>query len=294
MGLFWQQTLDGVVSGSVYGALALSIVLVHRASGIVNFAQGEMAMLGAFLAWQLISWGAPLYAAAALAMAATFALGVACERLLIAPFRRRSTLFPLVIVTLGLMLLVNSAAGWTWGYQTKEVPKAFGPGAITIAGASVSRQGAGVIVCVIAAAAALYLLFQRTTFGVYLRAASTNAESAALSGIPVGRMLMVGWGLAAALGTLVGLLVAPQLFLHVNMMSPLLIYAFAAATLGGLDSPPGAIVGGLIVGIVENLAGTYVDLIGNEFGQGVAFLLILIVLSVKPEGLFGTRSAVRV
>lgn len=294
MDLFFQQVLDGITAGAIYGALALSIVLVYRASGIVNFAQGEMAMFGAFITWQLYSWGFPLVASIVIAMLISFFGGVATERIFIRPFAKNPSHLPLIIVTLGIMLVINSGAGWLWGYLTKEFPPVYGEGAIRVAGMSISRQGLGTIASVIAVAGVLFWLFQKTKFGLYLRAASSNPESAALSGVPVGRMLMIGWGLAAALGSLVGALVAPQLFLQPNMATTLLLYAFAAAALGGFDSPVGALVGGLIVGVSENLAGTYISLIGNEFKQGVALAIIMCVLMFKPEGLFGKKTVVRV
>lgn len=294
MDLFVQQLLDGVVWGALYGALALSVVLVYRASGIVNFAQGEMAMLSAFLTWQIYSWGLPLWIAIGASMVVAFVFGVVVERTLIRPFDGATSHMPVIIVTLGLMLVINSAAGWIWGYLPKEVPTVAGAGTVSVGDAAVSRQGLAIVAAVIVVAAALFVLFQRTPLGLRMRAAASNPESARLSGIRVNRMLMIGWGLAAAVGALVGSLAAPQLFLQPNMMASLLLYAFAAATLGGFDSPVGALVGGLIVGVVENLAGTYIAWIGNDFKQAVALVIIIAVLMVKPEGLFGTRKVARV
>ncbi|GAB2888435.1 branched-chain amino acid ABC transporter permease [Nocardioides pacificus] len=295
MELLLQQLLDGVASGALYGALALSVVLVYRASGIVNFAQGEMAMFAAFLTWQAWTWGVPLVFAILISMAIAFAFGAVVERMLIRPFgTTASAHLSLIIVTLGLMLVLTSGAGWIWGYLTKEVPPAFGEGAVDLGTAAMSRQALGIVAAVAVVAAVLYWLFQHTRLGLNMRAAASNPESARLSGIPVGRMLMLGWGLAGAIGALVGALAAPQLFLQPNMMAAMLLYAFAAATLGGFDSPVGALVGGLIVGVLENLAGTYVDFIGNDFKQAVALIIIMAVLLLKPEGLFGSRTVARV
>ncbi|MGY1883782.1 MULTISPECIES: branched-chain amino acid ABC transporter permease [unclassified Blastococcus] len=295
MELLLQQVVDGIATGALYGALALSVVLVYRASGIVNFAQGEMAMFAAFLTWQLYAWGTPLAVAILIAMVVAFAFGAGVERVLIRPFGTSpSAHLSLIIVTLGLMLCLTSGAGWVWGYLTKEVPPVFGSGAVDLGPAAASRQALGIVLTVAVVAGLLYWLFQRTRLGLVMRAAANNPESARLSGVPVGRMLLLGWGLAAAIGALVGSLAAPQLFLQPNMMAAMLLYAFAAATLGGFDSPVGALVGGLIVGVVENLAGTYVDVIGNDFKQAVALVIIMGVLLLKPEGLFGTRTVARV
>lgn len=295
MELFLQQVLDGIATGALYGALALSVVLVYRASGIVNFAQGEMAMFAAFLTWQAHAWGVPLVLAILLSMSIAFVFGAGVERVLIRPFgTTASAHLSLIIVTLGLMLVLTSAAGWTWGYLTKQVPPVFGEGVVDVGAAAMSRQALGIVLAVAVMSGLLYVLFQRTRVGLDMRAAASNPESARLSGIPVGRMLMLGWGLAGAIGALVGALAAPQLFLQPNMMAAMLLYAFAAATLGGFDSPVGALVGGLLVGVLENLAGTYVDIIGNDFKQAVALVIIMAVLLLKPEGLFGSRTVARV
>src|SRR5215207_2588293 len=194
-----QTIVDGIATGSLYGALALAVVLIFRTTGIVNFAQGEMAMFSTFVAWGLIEAGLPLGAALALTLLLSFIGGMVIERVVIRPVEGGEPLV-LVIVKLGLAM----------------------------------------------------------------RAVAMNAESSRLSGIPVGRTLMVGWGLAALVGALAGALIAPRLFLDVNFMGGVLIYAFAAATLGGFDSPIGAVVGGWIIGVAENLAGTYVDFIGSD------------------------------
>lgn len=288
-----QQTLDGLASGALYGALALAIVLVFRSSRLVNFAQGEMAMVATYVAWQFQAWGLGVWMSVLVAMVAAFAFGALIERVLVRPLVDTSHL-TVVIVTLGLLLVLNSGAGWVWGHLTKEFPPMFGDGVVSVAGASMSWQSLGIMGTVVVVAGLLFVLFQRTTLGLTMRAASSNAESARLAGIPVGRMLGLSWGLAAAVGALVGALVAPQLFLSPNLMASLLLYAFAAATLGGFDSPVGALVGGVIVGLVENLAGTYVSWIGADFKQALALVIILVVLLVRPQGLFGTVQVTRV
>jgi len=294
MQVFLQQLVDGLTWGALYGAFALSIVLVYRASGIVNFAQGEMAMFSAFFAWQFHQWGAPLYLAILGAMVVAFAGGAVTERVLIRPLASSPNHMPLVIITLGLMLVLNSAAGWIWGVQSKPFPTVVSGSVVTLGPVAISRQSLVIVAAVVVVAVLLFWLFQRTRTGLAMRAAAGNPDSAQLIGIPVGRMLTIGWGLAAAIGALAASLAAPQLLLQPNMLVASLIYAFAAAVLGGLDSPVGALVGGLIVGIAENLAGTYISWIGHDFKQAVALALILGVLLFKPEGLFGARKVVRV
>lgn len=294
MQVFLQQLVDGLTWGALYGAFALSIVLVYRASGIVNFAQGEMAMFSAFFAWQFHQWGAPLYLAILGAMVVAFAGGAVTERVLIRPLASSPNHMPLVIITLGLMLVLNSAAGWIWGVQSKPFPTAVSGSVVTLGPVAISRQSLVIVAAVVVVAVLLFWLFQRTRTGLAMRAAAGNPDSAQLIGIPVGRMLTIGWGLAAAIGALAASLAAPQLLLQPNMLVASLIYAFAAAVLGGLDSPVGALIGGLIVGIAENMAGTYISWIGHDFKQAVALALILGVLLFKPEGLFGARKVVRV
>lgn len=294
MDVFLQQLVDGITWGALYGAFALSIVLVYRASGIVNFAQGEMAMFSAFFAWQFYEWGAPLYLAIFGAMVVAFICGGAIERVLIRPLAGSPNHMPLVIITLGLMLVLNSAAGWIWGVQSRAFPSMVSGPVINLGPVVISRQALLIVGAVTVVAVLLYVLFQRTKVGLAMRAAAGQPESAELIGVPVGRMLMVGWGLAAVIGALAASLAAPQLFLQPNMLVASLIYAFAAAVLGGLDSPVGALIGGLCVGVAENLAGTYIGWIGNDFKQAVALALILGVLLFKPEGLFGARKVVRV
>ena len=288
-----QTLVDGVATGSLYGALALAVVLIFRTSGIVNFAQGEMAMFSTFVAWGLLEAGLPV----GLAILATLGLsllgGMVIERVLMRPFEGGDHL-TLAIVTLGLFILVNSGAGWIWGFENRSFPSIFPDDTIGVGGVDVPLESVGIVVLLLAVVGVLYLFFQRTKLGLALRAVSVNPESSRLSGISVGRTLMVGWGIAALVGALAGALIAPRLFLDVNFMGGVLIYSFAAATLGGFDSPLGAIVGGWIIGVTEDLATTYVDFIGSDLKILVPLVIILVVLLVRPAGLFGTREVTRV
>lgn len=293
MALFFQQLVDGLASGSIYAFLALALVLIYRSTGVLNFAQGEMAMLATYAAWSLTGAGFPVFAAIAIAMLLAFGGGVTIERLLIRRVEQASVL-AVVIVTLGLFVAINAIAGFHWGYTEKSMPSAFPSDLIKISNVTLDTESFGVLATLLVVVALLYVLFQFTKVGLAMRASASNPESSRLVGIRVERMLMLGWGLAAGLGALAGAMVAPKLFLDPNMMQGVLLYAFAAAALGGFDSPVGAVVGGLIVGVTENMAGTYVHFIRADLKLLVALVLIFVVLLVRPSGLFGKRTVVRV
>ncbi|MFC9975301.1 branched-chain amino acid ABC transporter permease [Spirillospora sp. NPDC127200] len=285
-----QQLVEGLGAGAIYASLALALVLIFRFTGIVNFAQGELAMFSTFVAWQFVQGGLPFWAALALTLAISFAGGMLIERVVIRPVEGAPEL-TVVIVTLGLFILVNAAAGWIWSYLVKDFPSPFPGGALRAGGVALDHRTLGVLAVVAAVMALLYLLFRFTKIGLGMRAVAADPESARLSGIRVSWMLALGWGLAATVGAVSGVLVAPVLFLDPNMMGGVLIYAFAAATLGGFDSPVGAVLGGLVVGVAETLAGAYVGAVGSDLKIGVPLAIILAVLVFRPQGLFG-RAAV--
>src|SRR5215204_6417201 len=288
-----QTIVDGVATGSLYGALALAVVLIFQTTGIVNFAQGEMAMFSTFVAWGLLQAGLPL----GLAILATLALsllgGMVIERILIRPVEGSDPL-TLAIVTLGLFILTNSGAGWIWGFENRSFPSVFPDDSVRLAGADVALESVGIVALLLVVVALMYLFFRYTKVGLALRAVAINPESSRLAGISVGRTLMIGWGVAAMVGALAGALIAPRLFLDVNFMGGVLIYSFAAATLGGLDSPFGAIIGGWVIGVTENLASQYVDFIGSDLKILVPLGIIFVVLLIRPSGLFGSREVARV
>jgi branched-chain amino acid transport system permease protein len=292
MAEFLQQVVDGLAAGSIYGAVALSLVLIYRTTGIVNFAQGEMAMFSTFIAWGLVEAGLPLALAILATLALSFLGGLLIERAIIRPVEGANPL-AMVIMTLGLLILLNSAAGWIWGFSNRSFPSLFGDDAVDVAGVRIDVEALGILGIMLAVIGLLFLVFQRTRIGLAMRAVAMNPESSRLSGIPVGRTLMFGWGLAALVGALAGALIAPRLFLDVNFMGGVLIYSFAAATLGGLDSPVGALVGGWIIGVAETLAGFYVDPIGSDLKILVPLAIILVVLLIRPSGLFGTHEVER-
>ena len=288
-----QQVVDGLASGSIHAALALAIVLSHRATGVINFAQGEMAVFSAYLAWTFISLGLPVIAGIALAMVVSIPFGALIERTVIRRFERESPLVA-IVVTVGLLIFLNGVVGQVWGLVLKPFPAIFPAEVVRLGGVAISVPSLGNIVTLIVVVGLLQLLFLRTRFGLAMRAVAINPDSSALSGLPVGRLLMAGWGLAAALGALAGCLVAPKLYLEPNMMGSILIYSLAAAILGGLDSPLGAVLAAWIIGVAENLAGTYIGIIGNDLKIAIPLLIVCLALVVRPQGLFGQRDVVRV
>ena len=289
---FVQVVIDGWATGSLYGALAVAVVLIYRSTGIVNFAQGEMAMFSTFIAWGLLEAGLPLGLALLGTLVFSFVAGMIIERVIIRPVEGGEVL-TLVIVTLGLFILVNSAAGWIWGFGNRSFPSAFGDDRLDIAGVAIPVESIGIVVVLIALVALLFVVFQRTKVGLAMRAVAMNPDSSRLVGISVGRTLMIGWGIAALVGALAGALIAPRLFLDVNFMGGVLIYSFAAATLGGFDSPIGAVLGGWIIGIAEALAASYIDFIGSDLKILVPLIAILVVLLIRPTGMFGSAEVAR-
>ncbi|MEV0297722.1 branched-chain amino acid ABC transporter permease [Nocardia sp. NPDC050710] len=288
-----QQLIGGLSAGALYAGLALALVLIYRFTGIVNFAQGELAMFSAFLAWQFIEGGMSFWLALIATLAVSFAGGMLIERVVIRPVEGAPEL-TLVIVTVGLSFFINAAAGWIWSFQVKSFPDPFPAGAVRVGGVSAGYNSLGVLAVVGVIMGVLYLLFRYTKIGLAMRAVAADPRSARLVGIRVGVVLALGWGLAALVGAVSGVLSAPLLFLEPNMMGGVLIYAFAAATLGGFDSPGGAVAGGLIVGLAETLAGAYIGFIGTELKIGVPLVVILTVLLVRPQGLFGRAVVERV
>jgi len=280
--------VSGLASGGVFASLALALVLIYNAMGLVNFAQGEMAMFATFIAFTLITRGVNFWFAFPLTLAAAFVGGLVIERVVIRPVERAPVL-TLVIVTLGLATLINGAAGFLYGYVPRSFPSPFSTQTVNILGAFASYQDLSVIAVSAIVLVAIYLLLQRTTLGLSLRAAAFHPEASRLLGVRVSWMLAVGWGLASAVGAVSGIMVAPVLLLEPNMMQTIIIYAFAAAVLGGIESPLGAVVGGLIVGVTVNLAGAYV--VGGNLELAVALAIIVAVLVIRPHGLFGRPSA---
>jgi len=288
---FLQQVVSGLATGGIYGSLALAIVLIYRSARVINFAQGEMGMFATFIALWLIDSGWPYWWAFAATLVMAFVGGVLIERVVIRPVEGAPAV-TVVIVTIGLFIALNGLAYWIWGGETRSFPSAFSTRAIRIGGVAFSIQDFGIIGVSLAAVALLFLFFRFTKVGLGLRAAAVNPAASRLVGVRVGWMLALGWGFASVLGAVSGMMVAPLVFLDPNMMRPVLLYAIAAAILGGLESPLGAVVGGLVLGVGLNLIATYVDFVGETLQLPFAFVVILGVLLVRPAGLFG-RVAVR-
>jgi branched-chain amino acid transport system permease protein len=291
--IFVQQVIAGLATGGIYGSLALALVMIYQATDVVNYSQGEMAMFATYLSWSMMDAGLPYWVAFFGTLVVAFVGGLLIERIIIRPVEN-APILSIVIVCIGLLVIFNSIAGWIYSYIQKPFPSPFPEKPITIGNVVFGAHDVGAIGVTLIVLLFLYLFFRYTTLGLAMRAAAQNPASSRLCGIRVGWMLALGWGLAAMVGAVAGMMVAPKVFLDPNMMAGILIYAFASATLGGFTSPGGAVVGGLLVGVIENLVGTYVGFIGTELKLTVALALILIVLVVKPSGLFGRVTVHRV
>jgi branched-chain amino acid transport system permease protein len=280
-----QQIVSGLATGAIFGSLALALVLIYRATHVVNFAQGEMAMFTTYIAWALMNRGLSYWPAFALTLAIAFVGGVALERIVIRPVEQKPVL-AIVIVTIGLLIALNGLAGWIWGADVKAFDSPFPNRTIEIADVVISTQDIGTFCVCIVSVLLLWAFFNFTTLGLAMRAVAINPTVSRLSGVRVGWMLALGWGLAAVLGAIAGMMAAPTAALDPNMMLTILIYAFAAAVLGGIDSPVGALVGGLVLGVLLNLVGRYVEYLA-ELRLPSALLVLLVVLMIRPAGLFG-------
>jgi branched-chain amino acid transport system permease protein len=289
MEAFLHQVLSGLATGGIYASLALALVMIYQSTHHINFAQGEMAMFSTYLAWTLVDAGFSWWVAFVATVIASFFIGMLIERLLIRPVEH-APILTVVIVFIGLLVILNSVAGWIYSYTIKSFPSPFP--AEPVFGGLMSAHELGAIGVTLLVLLFLYLFFQFTPLGLAMRAVAQNPVSSRLAGIRVGWMLALGWGLAAAIGAIAGMMIAPIVYLDPNMMSGVLLYAFAAALMGGIDSPLGAVVGGFIVGVLENVMGAFV--IGTELKLTVALVLIIVVLLVKPTGLFGRVFVTRV
>lgn len=292
MDQFIQQFATGLSTGSLYAIIALALVLIYRSTGIVNFAQGEMAMFMTFTAWSVWNWDSNFWLAFFITLIIAAAFGALIELVALRPVESGPVLNP-IIVTIGLVLILDSLALRIWQGQPKPFPSPamFKGAPLSIGPADISRTNVGVFCMSLLIMALIYLFFNRTKVGLAMRATAQDRVAGSLVGIRVGRMLALGWVLSSMVGAVAGMLLAPTLFLSPTMMAGALLFAFAAAVLGGLDSPVGAIVGGLTMGVVQNMAGTY---IGSNIDITVAFVVIIAILLVRPRGLFGRKAIQRV
>lgn len=302
--LFLQNLTNALANGAVYALMALTVVMIYKTTGHLNFAQGEMAMFSTFLVFVLaVEQGFNVWLAIGLVVIAAMVVGAAFERVLIQPLESRSVLAP-VILTLGLFFILNGSAATIWGTQPQTpIPAPF-PGGLDdkidiitnrVPNFFVTYKALGVWVTVGVLVILLNLLLKRTKLGLAYRAVAAQAESALIVGIPVKRMLMLGWALAAGIGAIAGAIIAQyRNVLDFNFMAAVLLFGFAAACVGGFDSIKGAVVGGLLVGVVETFAPALFTFIGNELALVMVLLVILVVLSFRPQGLFGSKRVERV
>ena len=283
---FGQQVTSGLASGAIYASLALALVLIYQTTNVVNFAQGEMATFTTYVAWTIMQHGLSYWPAFALTLLIAFGGGVTVERVLIRPVEHRPEIV-IVILTIGLFIAINGLVGWIFGPEVKAFDSPFPNRSVVLGGVSISVQDIGTFGVCLGTVVALWLFFRLTTLGLAMRAVAFNPDASRLMGVRVGWMLALGWGFAAVLGAIAGMMAAPTVFLDPDMMLVVLIYAFAAAVLGGIDSPVGAVVGGLLIGVVINLLGAYVNFVGQELRLPTALAVLLIVLVIRPSGLFG-------
>jgi branched-chain amino acid transport system permease protein len=287
MQTFFQTLTTGLSDGSIYGSLALALVLIYKATEVINFAQGEMAMFTTYIAWALMGHGSTFEWWAFFAtLGIAFVGGAALQQTVIRPLERASVLTA-VMATIALLVILNGLAAWIWSPQLEFFPSPFPTSSWVIGGVHISKQDVGTFGVVMACVLVLWLFFRFTKLGLAMRAGALNPNAARLMGVRTSWLLALGWGFAAALGAVSGMMVAPTVFLTPNMMQAVLIYAFAAAVLGGLESPVGAVAGGIGLGVMLNMLGTYVHPVTSELRLPVALLILLIVLLVKPAGLFG-------
>jgi branched-chain amino acid transport system permease protein len=289
---FIDLTLGGLSAGVVYAAVGLALVLIWRATRIVNFAQGGMLMITTFLAFTVISHGGSYWLAIVVAIVAGLVLGAVVERLVIRPIENKPPLNA-VIVTFGLLVLLQGVAGMIFGGTPKSYPPAFGIQGFMVGGQRLlfTPNDLWVVLVVLAVMLGLAAVFRWTALGLRMRSSAFAPEVARLLGVRVGRMFTVGWALAAAVGALAGVLIAPNTFVSPNSFDATLVFGFTAAVIGGLDSPPGAVVGGVGLGIALSYISGYLGSDVEDFG---ALVVLVIVLMVRPNGLFGHSAGRRV
>ncbi len=287
---FLHQVLSGLATGGIYASVALALVMIYQATHQVNFAQGEMATFSTYMAWKMIDSGFPYWAAFLLTLVFAFVVGVTIERVIVRPFYKAPVL-SVVAVFIGLLLIINSLSGAIFDYTIKPFPSPF-PSDAWYGSPYLSSHEVGMIFVTLMVLALIFAFFRFTPLGLAMRAAAENPVSSRLVGVRVGWMLALGWGLAGMIGAVAGMMTAPIVYLDPYMMFSVLLYGFAGALLGGIDNPWGAVLGGFIVGVLQNLAGAYV--VGTELMVTVALVIIVGILVIKPSGLFGRTIVTRV
>jgi branched-chain amino acid transport system permease protein len=296
-----QQVASGLANGAIYACLALALVMIFVSTDHINFAQGELAMFSAFMCWQLLEWGVSFWIALPAVALCSFLIGVGIERIILRPLHN-APILSVVVVFIGLLAIFHSLAGAIWGHTIKAFPSPF-PNITFVGSGYIGPHQIGMVVVTLGLLLALFAFFRFTALGLAMRAAAQNPASARLAGIRVDWMLALGWGMAAAIGAVAGTLVAPAVYLEPNMMASILLYGFAGALVGGIASPGGAVAGGFIVGVLENLVAYFGNLlekssgiyiVGNGEKLTVALIIVITVLTLKPSGLFGRVTVKRV
>lgn len=289
---FVNLTLGGLATGAVYAAIGLALVLIWRATRIVNFAQGGMLMMTTFLAYSIVGAGFSYWVALAAAVVAGLVFGAVVERVIVRPVENKPPLNA-VVVTFALLVLLQGVAGMIFGGTPKSYPPAFGIRGFSVNGRRLlfAPNDLWVVLVVLGVMVVLAIVFRRTSLGLRMRSAAFAPEVARLLGVRVGRMFTVGWALAAAVGALAGILIAPDTFVSPNSFDATLVFGFTAAVIGGLDSPPGAVVGGISLGLVLSWVAGY---IGSDVVDLGALVVLVVVLMVRPNGLFGRAVGRRV
>jgi len=292
MSLFVNITLDGLANGMIFAALALALVLIFRATRIVNFAQGAMGMITTFIASSLLGQGVGYWWAFVAVLTIGFVLGALVERVLVRPLQGKSELNP-VIVSIGLLVVLEGIAGAIYGNASRGFPAAFSQSGLTVGHTKIafSHFDVFILVAVFALMVAMLLLFRFTTLGLRMRASAFAGEISRLLGVRVGMFLTLGWALAGVAGSLAGLLVAPTSSFGPYFMDLVLVYAFTAAVVGGLESPVGALIGGLITGLCVSYVGGY---LGSGLQPLGALALLMVALMARPEGIFARPPARKV
>ncbi len=292
MDFFLSVTLSGVASGMIFAAVALGLVFIYRATRIVNFAYGAMGMITTFIAFSVLSTGLDYWVAFALSLAIGLALGAAVERLLIRPVHGRPEINP-VIVTIGLLVVFEGIAGAVWGNASRGFEPAFSQSGLVIGGARVAFSSFDLFIvgAVLALMLLTWVLFRATDLGLRMRASAFAPETARLLGVRVGGLMTLGWAVASLIGSLAGLLVAPTTSFSPYFMDLPFVFGFTAAVIGGLDSPPGALIGGLVTGLAIAYVGGY---LGSSLEPLGALALLMVALMARPRGIFAGSEARRV
>jgi branched-chain amino acid transport system permease protein len=289
-----QQVASGLANGAIYACIALALVMIFVATEHLNFAQGEMAMFSTYLCWQLIQWGTEFWIALIMTALLSFVIGIAIERIILRPLHGAPVL-SVVVVFIGLLAFFHSLAGAIWTHTIKVFPSPF-PNIVFAGSGYLGPHQIGMILVSVIMLLLLFVFFRFTRLGLAMRAAAQNPVSARLAGIRVDWMLSLGWGLAASIGAVAGAMVAPAVYLEPNMMVSVLVYGFAGALVGGISNPAGAVFGGFLVGVLENLVAFFGNLtekifglyiIGNGEKLTVALIIVITILTIKPSGLFG-------